>query len=591
MATLFKYFLQIVISSSFAIGHVVAAPDSIVEQESAAQIKIKPDKHNRRTPLGTVEGFLSAIASNDFHRATEYMDLDFLSKSQKEAQGAALAEKFQYLLDHSGKLHADVLINDTVDGNMIDGLDLDQESVGVIYVNDEKKPILLQQLKDIDNLPIWVFASQTVKDIQKAETAKSYIFNIIDYMPKIINNFKIIGVSVSHWLMVFVLGLLSFLVAKIIISLLIIAFENTVNKYIAHHIGVIISALQIPARLWLSVYLFISSLQYLSIPIIMRQHFNSMALGVYLLAVLILIWHLTSIAHILSVEKFRESKNIGMVSIVDFLKRCVRFILIVAGILIGLHIYDHNVTTGLAALGIGGLAIALGAQKTLENIAGSINVVADRSVNVGDRCRVAGVEGHVEEVGVRSTKIRTFARSLVTIPNAEFSNHIVENFSKKDKCLFNENLELRYETIPDQLRYVLIKLRALLYSHPKVNKDVCMVKLVGFGPSAFTVQIFTYINTIDYFENMDIREDLFLRIIDIVNDSGTGFAFPSQTLYFAKDYGLDKDRQKSAQNAVQEWRNNNNLQIPQFTATEIESLKDSISYPPKGSAISKKEGN
>lgn len=573
------YLINLLLIFLAVITNIGFATDATLTAETAVVTEEKPDKYNRRTPRGTVEGYLEALAEGDFSKASYYLNLDFIPNSNKEKEGIRISKKFQYFLDHAGKLQPNALISDHPDGTANDGLDLNEEDVGIIYIDEIEIPVVLEQVKGEDSSNIWLFSSETLKNIPRTGSSKSNIINIADFAPEILIENKILGVSIGHWLMMVVAALFSFLIAKICINLIVIILKLTINKYISDQTSIMITALHIPARMWLSVYIFIISLQYLSIPIIMRQHFNSVALAVYLVAFLILAWQLTNIAHFLSIERFKKYNNAGVVSIIDFLKRSVRFILVVTGLLLGLHLYDHNVTTGLAALGIGGLAIALGAQKTLENIAGSINVVADQSVNIGDFCAVAGVKGFVEEVGIRSTKIRTLFRTLVTIPNAEFASHIVENCTKRDKFWFNQKIGLRYETSPDQLRFVLIKIQSLLYAHSKVENTPSYTRFSEFGADSLVVEIFAYIKTKDYFEYMGIKQDLNLRIIDIINSSGTGFAFPSQTLYLSKDHGLSTDKTIEAEQCVKSWISASNLQLPEFSEDEINRISNSIPYP------------
>lgn len=585
MRILIKYLLisTFLILSSITYGQVGTNSDL----SEAEKIVIKPDKYERRTPRGTVEGFLGAIADEDYERAAEYLNLDFISKSERADKGSALAKKLQYMLDHSGKLEANVLISEYTDGHLQDGLDLNLDKVGVIKLEDGEIPVLLEQIRDPENLPIWLISAETLQKLPKVAKSNKKIFVVDDYLPEIALGNKIFGVSLVHWLMIIVTFLIAYAIAKSIIFILLLLFHKTSNKYISVEKSVLFMALRIPARLWLSVYVFIFLLQYLSIPIIMRSHFNSLAVAIYLVAFLILLWQIANILHTILIEKFKRTNNTGFISIVDFLLRSVRFLLITTGILLGLHLYDHNVTTGLAALGIGGIAIALGAQKTLENIAGSINVVIDQTVHNGDLIKVAGIMGFIEQVGIRSTKIRTLEDTVVTIPNAEFSTQQIENYSKRRNILFNYKIGIRYESSPDQVRYVLIKIREMLYAHPKVSNENQFVKFSEFGPDYLEIYIFSYIRTNNYFEYIDIKEDLLLRIMDIIEQSGTSFAFPSQTVYLSKDTGLSKELTAKAKEEVNNWKAKGELQIPRFSDEKLKEIADSLSYPAPGSALYK----
>jgi MscS family membrane protein len=251
-----------------------------------------------------------------------------------------------------------------------------------------------------------------------------------------------------------------------------------------------------------------------------------------------------------------------------------------------LDIFGFNVTALVAGLGIGGLAFALAAQKTIENLFGGVTLLADRPIVVGDFCRFGDKIGTVEEIGLRSTRIRTLDRTVVTVPNAQFSDLQLENFAKRDVIRLYAVLGVRYETTPDQLRFVLAELRSMLLAHPKVSPDPARVRFVGFGAYSLDLELFAYVYTADWNEFLTIREDIFLRIMDIVESAGSGFAFPSQTTYLGRDDGLDEEKTREAQTRVETWRKENRLPFPDFDPEEKQRVRDTLAFPPEGSALS-----
>ena len=240
----------------------------------------------------------------------------------------------------------------------------------------------------------------------------------------------------------------------------------------------------------------------------------------------------------------------------------------------------------LAGLGVGGLAIALAVRPTLENMIGGMILYIDKPVAVGDFCRFNNPGGNqigmVETIGLRSTRLRMREDTLVTIPNSEFSQLQLENLSSRERTLLRTTLALRYETTADQLRYVLGQLRKLMIGHPKVSPERLRVRFKGFGDSSLDVDIAAYIRTMSFHEYCAIREDINLRIIDIVKDAGTGFAFPSQTAYLANDTGLDDEKSRLAEKEVSTWRDQQKLPFPNFDQDEEDQLTDTLDYPPQG---------
>ena len=244
----------------------------------------------------------------------------------------------------------------------------------------------------------------------------------------------------------------------------------------------------------------------------------------------------------------------------------------------------------VAGLGVGGIAIALAAQNTIEHFIGSLNLFADRPVRVGDFCRYGEDPtpdwqriGFVESIGLRSTRIRGIDNSVTTIPNGDFSKMHLVNYSLRSRMLLSTVLGLRYETTDDQLRFVLVSLRSMLLAHPRVVDDEPRVRFAGFGDFALNVEIRVNINTTDPNEFRAIREDIYLRVMKIVKDAGTGFAFPSRTVYHARDDGLDAERQHDAEAQVRAWCSAQELPFPTFTADYRKQVRNTLDYPPEGS--------
>jgi MscS family membrane protein len=238
----------------------------------------------------------------------------------------------------------------------------------------------------------------------------------------------------------------------------------------------------------------------------------------------------------------------------------------------------------LAGLGIGGLAVALAIRPTLENLIGGILLYLDQPVRVGDFCSFGDKTGTVEAIGVRSAKIRALDRTLITIPNAALADMQLINWAKCDRMLINATIGLRYETVNDQLRHVLVKFREMLHAHPKIHSDTVRVRLAGFGQSSLDIDVRIYALTRDWNEFFAIREDVLLRMGEIVKASGSSFAFPSQTLYMGRDGGLDSERGEAAAKEVESWRRAGKLPFPRLAADRMEQLEGTLDYPPLGSA-------
>ena len=189
-----------------------------------------------------------------------------------------------------------------------------------------------------------------------------------------------------------------------------------------------------------------------------------------------------------------------------------------------------NLTPALAGLGVGGIAVALAAQKTLENVIAGASLIFDGAVNEGDFLKVGETLGEVEHVGLRSTRIRTLDRTIVSVPNSQIANISLETLSARDTFWFHPVVGLRYETTTEQLRRVIDGIRRLLADHPLVDQASIRVRFIRLGSFSLDVDVFAYLRARDWNHFLEIQEQLLFSVMNIVQDAGTDVAFPSQTL-------------------------------------------------------------
>jgi len=208
--------------------------------------------------------------------------------------------------------------------------------------------------------------------------------------------------------------------------------------------------------------------------------------------------------------------------------------ILVAGVGLGamLQVWGINVTALVASLGIGGLAFALAAKDTAANLFGSFSLLADKSIRIGEWIKVNGVEGTVENIGMRTTKIRSFQKSLITVPNHIVANHPIENFSRRGIRRIKMHIGLTYATNSEQIIKIMEDIKEMLKGHDGISKnDSLMVNFDTFGDSSLNIFIYTFTKTANWEKYLDIRENVNLEIMKIVEDNGSSFAFPSQSIY------------------------------------------------------------
>jgi len=214
-------------------------------------------------------------------------------------------------------------------------------------------------------------------------------------------------------------------------------------------------------------------------------------------------------------------------------RRFVDLVVLLAAVLGMLRHFGVDPTPLLAGLGVGGIAVALAAQKTLENVIAGASLIIDQAVRVGDFLKVGDLQGTVDHIGLRSTRIRTLDRSVVSVPNGQIANMSLETLSARDKFWFHPVVGLRYETTTGQMRRVLTEIRQMLARHPAVDGESIRVRFLRLGAFSLDIEVFAYVFARDWVHFLEIQEDLLLAVTEIVAGAGTSIAFPSQTMYVA----------------------------------------------------------
>lgn len=559
-------------------------PQTDQGEEEVTKPSYPSDSLGRRTPRGTVYGFINAVAQQNYRRASYFFDLDQTATGYAEAE--SLVQDMQRMLDAGGNMNPYAGISDDFNGNTNDELPIGVDRVGSINVQGERFDLLLEQTEGPEG-PIWLFSDETVEAIASHSIEDELL--IEQFSPEVLEDNNLGGVAISHWLALLLIAAGAYLVSWVIIWGILFLIPRLWKKARSEPTKGVIKSLSLPIKLYLAVWLFVAFTERVGISIVLRQRFSGITIVIGIIAFLILLWQLSDFLSKFSEKRMTMRGNVSGVSVILFLRRAAKIAIVVFGVIAILGIFGVDVTTGLAALGIGGIALALGAQKTVENFVGSVTLVVDQPVRVGDFCQVGDTVGTVEKIGMRSTRIRTLERTIVTIPNGKFSSERIENYAHRDRFLFQTVLGLRYETTPDQIRFLLAEIRAILYSHPMVSPDPARIRFLGLGADSLNMEIFSYILAANFDEYLEVKEDLLLMIMDKVDESGTDFAFPSQTVYFGRDKGLSQEKSEKAIQKVKEWREKEEMPIPNFDPERIRSMKNSIPYPPEGSARRKEQ--
>jgi MscS family membrane protein len=388
-------------------------------------------------------------------------------------------------------------------------------------------------------------------------------------------------IQLWQWIGLMLVAIFAYLMSIVVVAIVLRSLRNIVTRTETKFDDELLAHARHPCRFLLTVILFAAGSRILLLSPEATTTLNGLEKGLFVAAACwVFFWVVNSYSQVLT-RRLEEEGRKSALSMVVMGRRVLKVTLLGLSMVTILHNLGFEVSSLLAGLGIGGVALALASQKTLENVLGGMEVVVDQPVRVGDFCKFGDKVGTVEDVGIRSTRIRTLDRTVITVPNGDFASLQLENYGVRDRIRLLTTIGLRYETSPDQLRWVIAGLRRLLISHPMVATDTVRVRFVNFGAFSLDLEVWAYVMTADWAEFLGIREDLYLRMMDIVEQSGTGFAFPSQTAYLGKDDGLNAEKTKAAEEDVRKWREERRLPFPAMSESEIAEVNDSIKWPPE----------
>jgi len=570
-----------------ATGWTAQPPRVSIETKEKTQRPAEPeaapvvynDPLGRSTPQGTVLGFIKAAAQEDYEQALRYLDTRTTGTAAQK-----LIAGLQAILEggFSGNL---AVLSNKPEGSLDDDLLPTVERVGTVKTASGSIDILLERLQRGKEPPIWLFSAATltrVPGIQRELDVRS----LDDYLPRFLVSTWFLWFPLWQWILFLLLVPLSYALAavatRLFTPLVLLALRRVARVRADQHV----------VKLTGPVRILMFALAIWVISLYSRSLLGSL-FWTYVASTLTVIgatWFCLRVMDIVFKLKQRQFSftSSTKVSLLQLLEKLCKVLAVIAGALVILYLAGINIAAAITGLGIGGIAIAFAAQKTLENLFGGVMIISDRPIRVGDFCRAGDTMGTVENIGLRSTRIRTLKRTVVSVPNGQLAVMNLENFAVRDKIWFHHHLSLRYETTADQLRYVLAEIRKMLYGHPKVESTSARVRFIGFASSSLNLEVFAYILEREYEPFLQVQEDLLLRIMDIVEGSGSGFAFPSQTTYLASDAGLDAAKSREAVDTVRQWREQGRLPFPDFSPETIAEIENKTEYPPPESALRNK---
>jgi MscS family membrane protein len=493
---------------------------------SQAQPEPPTDTLGRGTPRGAVLGLLSAARKGNTEIAALYLNTPL-----RGADAAALASQLAAVIDRRLPARLNE-ISDSPEGSRRDPLNPDEDLVGVIQTDNGSLDILVERVDRGKVGKVWLFSRKTLASIPDAfqELSESALER---FLPDFMVTTRVADIPLFELVALFVGMPLLYLLTGVLNRILGMAV-GFLRRQLRHNADLPNPRILLPPfRLLLLALVIRWLISRIPLPLLARQFWSTTALMIVVVACLWLLMLANSRAeHYLLGHRRGLS---GSAAALRLVRRLLDGIVLFAGLLFTLHHFGINLTATLAGLGVGGIAVALAAQKTLENVIAGVSLIVDQAVRVGDFLNLGDIQGTVEEVGLRSTRIRTVDRTIVSLPNGQIANMKLETLSVRDRFLLHPVVGLRYETTASQLRSFMAGVRSLLDEHASVESVSVRVRFVRFGASSLEVDIFAYVFAPDWNSFLETQEELLLGIMDMVHKAETGIALPSQTLYLVAD--------------------------------------------------------
>ncbi len=529
-----KKFVLCVVLLVLALSTVTAHGQSIAKEVDKAQAKNTPeptpakeadDPLGRRTPHGTIFGFLQYAQKGNYKEAAQYLQL---SKNERATQGEQIARELHELMDNAfvGRVGA---ISNREEGSVQEDVPRDHEQIGIFRINGKETNVDLVHVSDPSAGDIWLFSSQIV-------SAVPVLFSQIENgeyeprLPRFLLTRRVL--STPMWrLLAFVLLLPIALALAWAVMHLLRASQRIWLRW-RHHpfIEDVHNSPVAPGIVTLTVIFHRIGVYFLGVPLLIRVYYQRLTVIILITSVTWLVFRFINNWGERERLKVLEGSGYSSSSIVLLGQRVIKFVVVIVALLVIISILGFDMTTAVAGLGIGSLAIAFAAQKTLENLFGGISIIGDQVIRVGELCRIGEKIGTVEDISLRSTRIRTRECTELSVPNGQLANMIVENLSRTSTTLVRSKIILRQETSANDLRSLLKDISALLRRHEKVDPLSARVRFMGFSETGLEIEIYCLILTGQLSEFLAVREDLLLRVMDLLAASGIGLALPWRTL-------------------------------------------------------------
>lgn len=477
------------------------------------------------SPRVAVQAFLTAVRANALDRALGSLDL---SDPAARARGPELARRLSVLLEVRMRLDAEQ-VSPAAEGDTTDGLARDREVLGEVPgPGGRPVPIALRR-QTRDGAARWVFSAGTVGRIDAlfGELPDAWIR---EHLPAALRRSGPLDLQLWQWLALLTLIPLAALVGALLAGPIQSVLKRLVRRTETELDDALVDSVRGPIVLLVSVATSAMLLYWIALPAGAENLVRDLQRAIAVVASFWILLRVIGVLQLALPTTAWGQSHPAFRSLVPLSARIARILVLVVGLLTVVASFGYPIATILAGLGIGGIAVALGSQKTLEHFFGSVSIGIDQPFRVGDWVIVDGIEGEIEAIGLRSSRIRTLERTVVSLPNGRLADMRSENFGPRDRIRMRAEIGLAYSTTAAQVAQVRDGIEAMLRGHARTWPGRVVVRFFRFAPSSIDLEVFCWIETTDPDEFRRIREEHYLGVMRIVDAAGARFAAPTQVV-------------------------------------------------------------
>lgn len=496
---------------------------------ASAQVEEEPIAPD--SPRASMTRFLELVRSRHFKEASQYLDVP----KDREADGPALARRLIEVLDRDSWLDPDTL-SPKPSGDLEDGLPSNYEKIGGIPESvGHRDPVLL--VRQTGKSDRWVFSLATVGKVDGwYDELEDKWF--LEHLPPFFLRLGPRNLLIWQWIALPLLLILSGIAGGLVNWAARGVLLPLVKRTKTPWDDAIVERLRSQATLAWALVIAYFAVPYLSLYQPAEEFVHQLLRGAVLFD---FFWAASRLIDVVGEMVLGSSWGMRRLSsrgLISLMVRVTKLVVVAFAVVASLSSLGYPVTSIIAGLGIGGLAVALAAQKTVENLFGAFSISADEPFREGDFVKVDGITGNVLRIGLRSTRIRTPDRTVITMPNGKLADMRVESYAPRDQVFFSTTLRLAEDTSSSAMRKILSELEALLAKQPKVAKESVVARFSQIGQSSLDIDVSCLFETRDFGEFQLLRQNLLLEIMELVEKANTSFARPTSILHLADGTAL-----------------------------------------------------